>query len=166
MGRKGNPARQRDLMKATSFPLRALAVCVAATLAGAPALQAAYTNPLAPAESADPFVVRAGDRVHYLRTTGSTVQIRTAADLESIGNGTVATVFQAPHGPILSDVWAPELRFLDGKWYVYACGNIAPAGGDHRMFVLEATTDDPVIEIDTMQRASIAVPERRRGKRD
>ncbi len=31
---------------------------------------------------------------------------------------------------------------------------------------LEAATDDPVIEIDTMQRASIAVPERRRGKRD
>jgi len=130
-------------MKTMFLPLRSLAVCMAATMAGALAVRAAHTNPVAPAESADPFVVRAGGLLHYLHTTGSTVQIRTAAGLESIGSGTVSTVFQAPGGPILSDIWAPELHFLGGKWYVYACGNIDPAGGDHRMFVLEATTDDP-----------------------
>ncbi|MEO8623543.1 MAG: glycoside hydrolase family 43 protein [bacterium] len=48
-----------------------------------------------------------------------------------------------------TDVWAPELHFIDGHWYVYyAAGMPGPSGPDaaftdQRSGVLESTGDDP-----------------------
>lgn len=36
--------------------------------------------------------------------------------------------------------WAPELHFVEGHWYIYFTMG---AGAAHRMYVLQATTDDP-----------------------
>ena len=47
-----------------------------------------------------------------------------------------------PAAPDNQDVWAPELHFLNGNWYVYFAaddGNNA----NHRLYVAEANTADP-----------------------
>ncbi|MEO6148748.1 MAG: glycoside hydrolase family 43 protein, partial [Mucilaginibacter sp.] len=41
-----------------------------------------------------------------------------------------------------SNIWAPELHYLDGKWYVYFAGDNGN-DGNHRMHVLENASDDP-----------------------
>jgi GH43 family beta-xylosidase len=41
-------------------------------------------------------------------------------------------------------VWAPELVYLRGDWYIYVAATSAPgANPTHRMFVLKADTQDP-----------------------
>jgi GH43 family beta-xylosidase len=42
-----------------------------------------------------------------------------------------------------SEIWAPELHYLNGKWYIY----VAASGGrneTHRMYVMESKTEDPM----------------------
>ncbi|MCC6802929.1 MAG: family 43 glycosylhydrolase, partial [Anaerolineae bacterium] len=43
------------------------------------------------------------------------------------------------------DVWAPELVYLQGDWYIYVAATSAPgANPTHRMYVLKADTQDPL----------------------
>ena len=52
-------------------------------------------------------------------------------------------------GVMGAHIWAPEIHFIDGKWYIYyAAGRPGPDGPDaaftdQRAFVLESVTDDP-----------------------
>ena len=45
-------------------------------------------------------------------------------------------------GPCSREVWAPEIHFLDGRWYVY----VAASDGqnrNHRMWALQSEGADP-----------------------
>ncbi len=55
------------------------------------------------------------------------------------------TVWTAPDtGPNSQNVWAPELYFLDGKWYLYyAAGRGGLDLGSQRTYVLENDSPDP-----------------------
>ena len=127
-----------------AWPWRGLCYIAAWTIALATGALASHNNPVVPANSPDPYVVRSGNNYYFLRTTATGVEIRQCAGLESLAGGTTVTVFQAPAGPILSDVWAPELHYFDGRWYVYACGTITAGQYNHRMFVLESDSADPL----------------------
>lgn len=109
-------------------------------------LLATYVNPIIGQESADPYVIYTNGFYYFLRTTGGGVTIWKSATLQGVGSGSAVTVFSTnPNGPIKSDIWAPELHYLDGKWYVYACGNTmgSLSLGIQQMFVLESDTQDP-----------------------
>ena len=109
-------------------------------------LLATYVNPIIGQESADPYVIYTNGFYYFLRTTGGGVTIWKSATLQGVGSGSAVTVFSTnPNGPIKSDIWAPELHYLDGKWYIYACGNTAGSVtlGIQQMFVLESDTQDP-----------------------
>ncbi len=128
-----------------TYGYRMLASTLAAlALLGGGTVRASFSNPVAPIESADPWVVRSGNFYYFLRTTSSGVTIRQSASLDGIGTGHEVTVFRAPFERILSNVWAPELHFFDGKWYIYACGSLKAGQFDHRMFVLESNAADPM----------------------
>ena len=66
------------------------------------------------------------------------------------GHGDASCIYTPKSGDELgADIWAPELEYLDGKWYIYVCG--VPYGYTHntaneRMFVLECKGDDPTGE--------------------
>jgi GH43 family beta-xylosidase len=109
---------------------------------------ATFTNPIVvaarPGGSADPSVVYRDGYYHYCRSIGNrAVGIARARRLQDIGSAPMVTVWSAPAGTAWSDeVWAPELQYVRGKWYVYFAasdGNNAT----HRMYVLEAATQDP-----------------------
>jgi GH43 family beta-xylosidase len=46
-------------------------------------------------------------------------------------------------GPNIHNIWAPEVHFLDGKWYAYYTAGSTPNLGTQRTFVLENTSPDP-----------------------
>ena len=60
-------------------------------------------------------------------------------------------------GPMSEHIWAPELHFLQGKWYIYFAGGEKENIWNIRPYVLECTGDDPVngawIEKGKLQRA-------------
>lgn len=84
------------------------------------------------------------DGMYYLTvTTGSNVTLWRSTSLVGLAAGERKTIRNPQDsGPSSKEVWAPELHFLDGKWYVY----FAASNGDnrnHRMFVLENESADP-----------------------
>lgn len=115
-----------------------------------PAAEAAdltFTNPIV-SHGADPWVIRWNSKYYYCHSiplagwkTG--IWINAATNLEDIGQGPEIRVWKpAPGTSHSSEIWAPELHFLQGKWYIY----VAADNGDnatHRMYVLEGTSLDP-----------------------
>jgi GH43 family beta-xylosidase len=104
-----------------------------------------FSNPLG--DGADPWVVQWNGMYYLVRSAGNAVWIDRASSLENIHNSTPESdsilVWSPPTGTNYSQqVWAPELHFLAGKWYIY----VAASDGNnstHRMQVLERDAADP-----------------------
>lgn len=43
----------------------------------------------------------------------------------------------------LGRIFAPELHYLNEKWYIYACADVASMSNRHQAVVFQAATDDP-----------------------
>lgn len=110
--------------------------------------QTTFTNPLLPA-GADPWVIQKDGMYYYTHTTGNRLVIRTTERMGNLKEATPVTIWTPPSGKAYSlHIWAPELHFLDGKWYMYFAAT-HPSGEKHsmnenrRMFVLENGSANP-----------------------
>ena len=105
------------------------------------------TNPVVP-QRADPWVYRHTDGFYYF--TGSVpaydrVELRRAESLQGLAFAEPVTVWRKhDSGPMSHHIWAPELHFIDGKWYVYFAAGRADAVFDIRMYVLENASTNPL----------------------
>jgi GH43 family beta-xylosidase len=102
-----------------------------------------FTNPILE-PGADPYMVRHTDGFYYMMvTTNRNLVIWKSRTMSDIGQGERKVIWTAPEeGPTSKQVWAPELHFRDGKWYVY----FAATDGHYtnrRMYVLENDSEDP-----------------------
>ena len=110
--------------------------------AGAPSDdRATFTNPIV-RSGADPWVIRRDGHYYYCQSHGGGIMIAQADRLEEIGKGPCAIVWKPPRGMPPRDLWAPELHHLRGKWYIYVAADDG-ANRNHRMIVLEGTTQNP-----------------------
>ena len=106
-----------------------------------------FANPIK-SQGQDPWVIKDGD--HYLlaesRDGGIWLTVSPKDDLTGIDSGTAHRIWASPvDGPDSQDVWAPELHHIGGHWYVYFAATTADKNNaNHRMFVLESSTDDPL----------------------
>ncbi|MDR0352992.1 MAG: family 43 glycosylhydrolase, partial [Opitutaceae bacterium] len=115
---------------------------VLAFVSGARAAAAnTFTNPIA--IGADPWLVR-HDGAYYCCQSENDLGVAICKSTSPASLGERRVVWRAPaKGPHSKQIWAPELHFLDGRWYVY----VAASNGDnatHRMIVLESATNDPL----------------------
>lgn len=109
-----------------------------------------YNNPIV-IERADPWVYKHTDGFYYF--TGSvpgyqSIELRRAKTLNELETGEIKTVWNAHEEGIQSElIWAPEVHFIKGKWYIYyAASNhahIRDKDYHHRMFVIECSDADP-----------------------
>jgi GH43 family beta-xylosidase len=99
-----------------------------------------FANPIY--EGADPWVIRKDGRYYLCRSEGDQgISVWVSDRLTDPGVKRI--VWEAPeHGWNSSQVWAPELHYLDGKWYIYYAASDGK-NENHRAGVLEARTDDP-----------------------
>jgi GH43 family beta-xylosidase len=105
--------------------------------------QSTLVNPLLPS-GADPWITSHDGFYYYMNTTGSSLVIWKTKTISALATAEKKIVWQAPaSGPYSRDIWAPELHFLRGKWYIY----FAADGGrneSHRIWVLENAAADPL----------------------
>ena len=103
-----------------------------------------FTNPLLPA-GADPFVAQKDGFYYYLHTTYTDLRIWKTAKMSDLSFANPSIVWRpAATGAATGNLWAPELYFLDDKWYLYY--SAGPAGNDlgrQRTWVLENSSPDP-----------------------
>ncbi|WP_331436704.1 family 43 glycosylhydrolase [Gordoniibacillus kamchatkensis] len=101
-----------------------------------------YTNPINTA-GADPYVMLHSDGYYYFtRTLGSRLDLWKSRSLIGIDLGERKTVWTAP--PNLKDIWAPEIHYIDGKWYMYYTANTGCGDNCRGIYVLENASADPL----------------------
>lgn len=106
--------------------------------------QKQFTNPLLPS-GADPWVIFHNGYYYYTNSMGSKLilyKTKNMADLASAPNKTIWT--PAADKEYSKELWAPELHFINNKWYMY----FAADDGDnnhHRLYVLENPSADPML---------------------
>lgn len=102
-----------------------------------------FTNPIAP--GADPWVVF-HDGFYYWCSSENDDAVAVFRSERLTERGEKIVVWRAPiRGAYCSQIWAPELHRLDGRWYIY----VAASNGrneSHRMIVLESVGDTPTSE--------------------
>jgi GH43 family beta-xylosidase len=110
--------------------------------------QNTFTNPLLPT-GPDPWVEYKDGFYYYMNTTGTNLTVwktRNMADLGSadLGSAEKKVVWTPPAtGPYSRDIWAPEIHFLSGKWYIYFAADGAN-NQSHRIWVIENSSADPL----------------------
>ncbi|GAA5118758.1 family 43 glycosylhydrolase [Luteolibacter yonseiensis] len=103
--------------------------------------QSAFHNPLYQGE--DPWVIR-HENSYYMCSSGpsepTAVYVSKSPTLTE--RGEKVKVWE--DGDNYRRVFAPELHFIQGKWYIYFCADVRSEGWKHMAVVLQANTDNPL----------------------
>ncbi|NII29178.1 family 43 glycosylhydrolase [Pseudoflavitalea sp. X16] len=103
-----------------------------------------FQNPIVNASRPDPYVAQKDGYYYFLYTKGNKIAITKTPSMSLLAAMPETTVWTPPANTDHSKaIWAPELHFLSGKWYIYFAANDTSANDNHRMFVLENANADP-----------------------
>ncbi|MEK3713603.1 glycoside hydrolase family 43 protein [Paenibacillus sp. FSL R7-0333] len=110
-----------------------------------------YTNPLVE-QRADPWVYKHTDGYYYFTASVpeyDRIEVRRALTIEGLREAQPVVVWRKyESGPLSANIWAPEIHYIDGKWYIYfaAARTTETKEGlfDHRMYALENTSANPL----------------------
>ncbi|HXH99386.1 MAG TPA: glycoside hydrolase family 43 protein [Sphingobacteriaceae bacterium] len=101
-----------------------------------------FSNPLLEA-GADPWSIYK-DGYYYYTQTSSNLAIWKTKNLKDLRSAEKKVVWAPPSESMHSkQLWAPEIHFLKGKWYMY----FAASDGNnynHRMYVIENPSENPL----------------------
>jgi GH43 family beta-xylosidase len=101
-----------------------------------------FVNPVVPS-GADPWVIRRGNAYYFCQSHDGAIWVGVTDRLERLGSCDWRLVWTPPLSSRYSqELWAPELHFLRGRWYIYVAADEGRNRG-HRMIVLEGSRDDP-----------------------
>ncbi len=105
--------------------------------------QDTFTNPLLPS-GADPWSIYKDGFYYYTNTLGNRIDIWKTNDLANLKQAERKTIWTPPiNTPYSKEIWAPEIHFIHGKWYVYFAADDG-RNETHRLYVLENTSEDPL----------------------
>lgn len=101
-----------------------------------------FSNPIA--EGQDPWVIKKDGIYYYIESRGGGIYVSKSKTLTEMKANQKSVWSQPETGWNSNHLWAPELFFLGGKWYIYyAAGRSGPPFIHQRSGVLESVTDDP-----------------------
>ena len=123
-------------------------------------LQTPYNTPFI-AQRADPYILHHKDGMYYFTASVpeyDRIILRRASSLKELSTAKEYTVWQKHQNGIMSvHIWAPEIHYIDGHWYIYfAAGDIDDIWAI-RPYILQCNSDNPFNgewnEMGTPQRA-------------
>ncbi len=102
-----------------------------------------FTNPLL-SSGPDPWILKKDNNYYYTHTFGNRIALWKTQKVSELKNAPVQTVWSAPaSGANSKNIWAPELHYLESKWYVYYTAGSGELS-TQRTFVLENANADPL----------------------
>lgn len=102
-----------------------------------------FTNPIFPS-GADPWIIQKDGYYYYSGSSGNRLVLRSAKNLADLKTSEQKAIWTPPAGTSYSkEIWAPELHFIQGKWYIYFAADDG-SNKNHRMYVVENLSPDPV----------------------
>lgn len=108
-------------------------------------------NPLIE-QRADPWMYKHTDGYYYFTASVpeyDRIELRRAKTIQGLTEAETKTIWvKYETGKMSANIWAPEIHFIDEKWYIYfaAARTSETKDGlfDHRMFALENTSENPL----------------------
>jgi len=99
-------------------------------------------------QRADPYVLKSKDGSYFFLASVpeyDRIIIRHADNLLDLDKAEEKEIWHKHEkGPQSENIWAPEMHFLFGKWYIYYAGSDVDDIWALRPYVLECTGDDPM----------------------
>ena len=103
-------------------------------------------------QRADPWIYKHTDGYYYFSASVpeyDRIEIRRAKTINGLSEADGVTIWRKhDEGMLSANIWAPEIHYIDGKWFVYfaAARTTETNEGlfDHRMFVLENESENPL----------------------
>lgn len=119
-----------------------------------------YTNAIAE-QRADPHIFKHTDGFYYFTATVPAydrIVLRRAATIQGLSSATETTIWTKHAGGAMgAHIWAPEIHFIDGKWYVHFAAGDADDIWHIRPYVLECADANPITGTWT-EKGRIALP--------
>lgn len=102
-------------------------------------------------QRADPYVYHHTDGKYYFTASVpeyDRIALRCSDTLEGLAEAEEVTIWKKHEdGPMSKHIWAPELHYLFGKWYLYFAGGERDAVWNIRPYVLECQGEDPMKDL-------------------
>ena len=99
-------------------------------------------------QRADPYIYKHSNGKYYFTASVPAydrIMLRQADTLEGLATAEETTIWMKhANGPMSEHIWAPELHYLEGKWYVYFAGSEKEDIWKIRPYVLECQDEDPI----------------------
>ena len=99
-------------------------------------------------QRADPYVYKHTDGTYYFTASIPAydgIVLRHSDTLAGLKDAEEVRVWQKHDKGIMSEhIWAPELHYLDGKWYIYYAGGDIDDVWAIRPYILECVDQDPM----------------------
>ncbi|WP_055107303.1 glycoside hydrolase family 43 protein [Paenibacillus ihumii] len=110
-----------------------------------------FINPIVE-QRADPWVYRHSDGYYYFTASVpeyDRIEVRRSSTIQGLGEAEPIVAWRKyDTGPLSANIWAPEIHYIQGKWYIYfaAARTTETKDGlfDHRMYVLENSSANPL----------------------
>lgn len=106
-----------------------------------------YSNPIT-TERADPWIYEHTDGYYYMMASVpeyDRLELRRSSTITGLAVAEPKVVWEKNEsGPMSKNIWAPEIFYIDGKWYIYFSAAKAESEFDHRMYVLENASANPL----------------------
>ncbi len=113
-----------------------------------------YPNPFIE-QRADPFITKGSDSVYYFTASYPAfgdelhgydrIILRKSGTVKGLHDAEEKTVWTAHESGIMSrHIWAPELHYIGGVWYIYFAAATSEDKWDLKPYVLRCTGSDPL----------------------
>lgn len=100
-----------------------------------------FVNPLL--SGSDPWVTRKDGFYYYTHTLGNKIAVWKSSAMSELSMANRKDIFlPVPATANAANIWAPEIHFLDNKWYCYYTAGAGP-DNTQRTWVLENSNADP-----------------------
>lgn len=99
-------------------------------------------------QRADPYVLKHKDGYYYFTASVPTydrIILRRASSLEGLANAEEYTIWtKHPSGIMGAHIWAPELHYINNRWYIYFAAGSKEDKWAIRPYVIECSDRDPI----------------------
>ncbi len=103
------------------------------------------------AQRADPYVYKHDNEVYYFTASlpeYDGIVLRQAKSLEALAKSEEVMIWKKHEkGPMSAHIWAPELHYINHKWYIYFAAGEVDDVWKIRPYVLECTGQDPMRDL-------------------
>jgi GH43 family beta-xylosidase len=79
----------------------------------------AFTNPIRNPGGADPQVTYSDGWYYFIATEWDDLKLARARSIQDLKTAEAQTIYTDSNPSRCCNVWAPELHYLNGRWYIY-----------------------------------------------